>query len=206
MFSYKQTKRAIDVFCATAGMVTLSPLLLLVFLVNSIDQKGKPLFKQVRMGKDGELFTIYKFRSMKDLYDNKGDLLPDQERKTKLGTLLRKTAIDELPQLFNIVKNDMSIVGPRPLIHFNSNDLNRPLVKKRQSVKPGVFSKSYAQQISSETSGEMTLECEESYIKNINLKEDVHIILKCLKNMAIHGHDIRVTNTPNNTENLRPAP
>ena len=111
----KYVKRIIDVFVSLSVLVLLSPILLVLYFLVRIDL-GKPvLFRHRRPGKGEKIFTLYKFRSMTDAKDTKGNLLPDEERLTRLGRVLRSTSLDELPELLNILKGDMSIVGPRPL-------------------------------------------------------------------------------------------
>ena len=107
-------KRFFDVLLSLLAIILLSPILLLVYLISLIVLKGNPIFAQYRPGKNGKVFKLYKFRSMTNAKDNNGNLLPDDKRLTKYGKFLRKCSLDELPQLFNILKGDMSIVGPRP--------------------------------------------------------------------------------------------
>ena len=112
----KFVKRFLDIFISLTAIVLLSPLLLLLWiLVRS--KLGKPaLFTQQRPGKNEKIFKLYKFRSMTDERDEKGELLPDEVRLTSFGKLLRASSLDELPELFNILKGDMSLIGPRPLL------------------------------------------------------------------------------------------
>lgn len=137
VFYYPFFKRVCDFICGLAVFVFLWPLyLVLAILVRT--KLGKPiLFRQVRPGKDGKLFTLYKFRSMTDERDENGNLLPDEVRLTKFGKWLRKTSLDEVPEAINILKGDMSVVGPRPFlvkdfVFFNDETM------KRQRVKPGL--------------------------------------------------------------------
>lgn len=133
----KIIKRLIDIIVAFIGIVVLSPVfIVLYFMVKS--KLGTPvLFKQERPGLHGKIFTMYKFRSMTDETDEHGELLPDEIRLTKFGKLLRKTSLDELPELFNILKGDMSIVGPRPLL-VRYLDRYTPEQARRHEVKPGL--------------------------------------------------------------------
>lgn len=137
IFYYPFFKRVCDIICAFAVFIFLWPLyLVLVILVRT--KLGKPvLFRQVRPGKDGKLFTLYKFRSMTDEKDENGNLLSDEIRLTKFGKWLRKTSLDEVPEAINIFKGDMSVVGPRPFlvkdyVFFDDETM------KRQCVKPGL--------------------------------------------------------------------
>lgn len=112
MFSF--FKRFCDIVISLVALIVLSPLLLLLCLLTAIFNGAPVIFKQPRPGKDGKIFMLYKFRSMSNKTDKNGNLLPDSQRITKFGKFIRKTSLDELPQLVNIVKGDMSIVGPRP--------------------------------------------------------------------------------------------
>lgn len=114
--------------------MVLSPLILIVILLLAIANKGKVWFTQKRPGKDGKLFTVIKFKTMSDERDNDGHLLPDEKRLTPIGKFVRKTSIDEIPQLFNVLAGNMSFVGPRPLLTeylplYNSEQSRRHLVK-----------------------------------------------------------------------------
>lgn len=108
-------KRPLDFVCALGGIIVLSPVLLVTAGLVKIKLGSPVIFKQERPGKNEKIFTLYKFRTMTDARDTSGELLPDSVRLTKFGALLRKTSLDELPELFNILLGDMSIVGPRPL-------------------------------------------------------------------------------------------
>ena len=133
----KYVKRIIDVFVSLSVLVLLSPILLvLYFLVRIV--LGKPvLFRHQRPGRGEKIFTLYKFRSMTDAKDTKGDLLPDEQRLTRLGRVLRSSSLDELPELLNILKGDMSIVGPRPLeVYFLPFYNERE--RHRHDVRPGL--------------------------------------------------------------------
>ena len=112
----KYIKRLLDILISLCGIIMLSPVYLIVWILVWI-KLGKPaLFTQERPGKDGKIFKLYKFRSMTDARDEKGELLPDEVRLTKFGRMLRATSLDELPELFTILKGDMSLIGPRPLL------------------------------------------------------------------------------------------
>lgn len=116
MMYAKYIKRALDFFLSLCGILVLSPLLLILCILVRV-KLGRPvLFKQERPGMGGKIFTLCKFRTMTDKRDEKGELLSDEERLTPFGKFLRSTSLDELPELFNILKGDMSIVGPRPLL------------------------------------------------------------------------------------------
>jgi lipopolysaccharide/colanic/teichoic acid biosynthesis glycosyltransferase len=126
-----------DFLAALLGLALLSPIFILVWMGLVIANSGKPFFFQKRPGKNGRIFTIVKFKTMNDRRDKNGELLSDAERLTNIGKFVRKTSLDELPQLFNVLKGDMSLVGPRPLLpdylHLY-NDFQR----RRHEVKPGI--------------------------------------------------------------------
>lgn len=130
-------KPTFDFLAALLGLVVLSPLFFLVLVLLAIAHKGRVFFVQKRPGKDEKIFRIIKFKTMNDRRDTRGDLLPDADRLTTVGNLVRKTSLDELPQLINVLKGDMSLVGPRPLLpdylHLY-NDFQR----RRHLVKPGI--------------------------------------------------------------------
>lgn len=130
-------KRIIDFCIALLAIVILSPVFILVTLSLYFANQGKPFFFQVRPGENGKLFRIIKFRTMNDLADKNGELLPDSERLTAIGTLVRKSSVDELPQLINVLAGQMSIIGPRPLLP-EYLPLYSPLQARRHEVKPGI--------------------------------------------------------------------
>ena len=130
-------KRLFDFLLAAVLVIILLPLWLILWLLVRVNL-GKPvLFKQLRPGKNEEIFTIYKFRTMTDQKNSDGQLLPDKQRLTRFGKFLRSTSLDELPQLFNILKGDMSFVGPRALL-IEYLPLYNKKQKKRHAVKPGI--------------------------------------------------------------------
>lgn len=131
------TKKIFDYVFALLLLVGTLPIFILIMLLITLCM-GKPIFfKQLRPGFKQKLFRLYKFRTMNNSKDDKNQLLPDQQRLTKLGKFLRLTSLDELPQLFNILKGDMSFVGPRPLL-LEYLELYTPEQKKRHDVKPGI--------------------------------------------------------------------
>lgn len=130
-------KRLIDFLAATLILMVIWPLLLLVTLFLFIQNKGKPFFLQERPGQFQKPFFIIKFKSMTDEKDKNGNLLPDNKRITKFGGLVRKLSIDELPQLINVLKGDMSLVGPRPLL-YKYMSLYSEEQLRRHEVKPGI--------------------------------------------------------------------
>lgn len=130
-------KRLFDLIVSSVGLIIILPFfILLIFLVRI--KMGSPIFfTQTRPGKDGKSFTFYKFRTMIDQKDEEGNLLPDKDRLTSFGSFLRKTSLDELPSLFNVITGDMSLVGPRPLL-VQYLPLYNDFQKRRHEVKPGI--------------------------------------------------------------------
>ena len=130
-------KPLFDFIAALSGLVLLSPFFILILLFLFVANNGKPFFIQPRPGKNGKIFSIIKFKTMNDKKDKNGKLLPDSERLTAVGSFVRKTSLDEIPQLLNVIKGDMSLIGPRPLLthylHLYSDFQNR-----RHEVKPGI--------------------------------------------------------------------
>lgn len=185
-------KRLIDFFVAFIGLIILSPLLILIALLVRVNMGAPVLFRQERPGLHGRPFILYKFRTMRDLRDDEGRLLPDEMRLTRLGQILRSTSLDELPELFNVLKGEMSLVGPRPLL---MEYLNRytPEQARRHEVKPGITG--WAQ-----VNGRNAITWEEKfkldvwYVDNWNLGLDLKILgltlIKVLKREGISagGH------------------
>jgi lipopolysaccharide/colanic/teichoic acid biosynthesis glycosyltransferase len=130
-------KRIIDFFISIIGLLVLSPLLLVISIFLFFANSGNPFFFQNRPGKDGVVFKIVKFKTMNDKKDKDGNLCSDEIRLTKIGSFIRKTSIDELPQLINVAKGDMSLIGPRPLLtHYLQ--LYSDYQNRRHEVKPGI--------------------------------------------------------------------
>ena len=136
-FYDRVVKRAFDVAAASAALVVLSPLLAGVAVAVKRRHGSPVLFRQRRTGRHGEPFDIFKFRTMTDERDERGALLPDQARLTPLGKWLRSTSIDELPELWNVVRGDMSLVGPRPLLHHYMERYTEEQ-KRRHECRPGL--------------------------------------------------------------------
>jgi lipopolysaccharide/colanic/teichoic acid biosynthesis glycosyltransferase len=135
---YRQfIKPLFDVTVALAALIFLSPLFLAVMIFLLISNNGKPFFFQPRAGKNGRIFRVMKFKTMNDKRDANGELLPDADRITSVGKFVRKTSLDELPQLINILKGDMSLVGPRPLL-VEYLPLYNERQQKRHHVMPGI--------------------------------------------------------------------
>jgi undecaprenyl phosphate N,N'-diacetylbacillosamine 1-phosphate transferase len=130
-------KRIIDFFLALIGIILLSPLFIIVTVGLFFANQGKPFFFQKRPGKNERLFKIIKFKTMNDMLDGNGNLLPDSERITKIGNFVRKTSLDEIPQLINVLKGDMSLIGPRPLLP-QYLPLYNEFQNRRHDLKPGI--------------------------------------------------------------------
>ncbi|RQP14509.1 MAG: sugar transferase, partial [Chryseobacterium sp.] len=168
-------KRLIDLSAAFIGLLLLSPLLLLVTPALFLANQGKPFFFQTRPGKNGRLFKIVKFKTMNDKKDADGNLLPDAERLTAAGRFVRKTSIDEIPQLINVLKGDMSLIGPRPLLP-QYLPLYLPEQARRHEVRPGITG--WAQVNGRNAIGWQTkFELDVWYVDNISFLLDVRIIL-----------------------------
>jgi len=137
MFYRRYGKRIMDITCSIIAIILLSPVLLIVAIMVKTKLGSPVLFKQNRPGLNEKIFTMMKFRTMTDERDEKGKLLPNELRHTKFGRFLRSTSLDELPELFNILKGEMSIIGPRPLL-VDYLPLYSEEHKKRHNVKPGL--------------------------------------------------------------------
>lgn len=188
---YNISKRIIDVVGALCGIIVFLPIFIITSILIKLESKGSIIFKQIRVGKDSRPFYIYKFRSMKTDAPNiaTNDLKNPEMYITRVGRIIRKTSIDELPQLFNILKGDMSIVGPRPVI-----EKERDLLQLRREcyvdrIKPGVTG--WAQ-----INGRDNLDVEEKvkydkeYLYNRSIKFDVYIIFKTFTKV-LKGSDIK---------------
>lgn len=130
-------KPTLDFLTAFIGLILLSPVFILVTLLLAIANKGKPFFIQKRPGKNENIFKIVKFKTMNDATDGEGKLLPDEKRLTPIGKFVRKTSLDEIPQLLNVIQGDMSFVGPRPLLPEYLPLYNKEQ-RQRHQVKPGI--------------------------------------------------------------------
>lgn len=171
---YPKIKRLFDFLAALVNIIIASPILLVLIIVLAIANNGKPFFYQKRTGKNGRLFTIIKFKTMNDKTDSEGNLLPGAYRITKVGDFCRKYSLDELPQLFNILKGDMSLVGPRPLLPkylpLYTKEQNR-----RHEVTPGITG--WAQVNGRNTiSWEKKFEYDVHYVDNQSFLLDMKII------------------------------
>jgi undecaprenyl phosphate N,N'-diacetylbacillosamine 1-phosphate transferase len=130
-------KRLIDIFLSLVLFLLLSPLFVVVTLLLAVADGGKPFFRQQRPGLHGRLFTILKYKTMNDRRNAQGQLLPDEQRLTSIGRLVRRTSLDEIPQLLNVIRGDMSLVGPRPLLE-EYLPLYSEVQRRRHEVRPGI--------------------------------------------------------------------
>ena len=184
-------KRAFDVAVSSSGLI-LSSLIILGASILIAKKLGKPvLFKQTRPGQYGKPFQIYKFRTMTDAKDENGELLPDEQRMTPVGRFIRNSSIDELPQLINVLKGDISLVGPRPLL-MEYLPLYNQEQKKRHNVKPGITGWA---QINGRNaiSWDAKFKLDVWYVENQSFKLDMYIIYKTIVN-TLQKKDI---NSPN---------
>ena len=169
-------KRVMDFTLASIALLVLFPLLLVLALIGAIAMKGNPFFTQLRPGKNEKIFRLIKFRTMSNARDRDGNLLPDDVRLNKYGRFLRSTSLDELPELINIVKGDMSIVGPRPLL-VRYLPLYNEKQRHRHDVRPGLTG--YAQVHGRNAiSWEARFELDLTYIRNITFFGDIKILFE----------------------------
>lgn len=182
-------KRLLDILLSACALIVLSWVLLIVAVLVRTKLGSPVIFCQERPGKDGKIFKMYKFRSMTDARDAEGNLLPDEVRLTKLGRILRSTSLDELPELWNIFKGDMSIVGPRPLL-VRYLPLYNEEQRHRHDVRPGLTGLAQVHGRNAIT-WEEKFALDLSYISNITFWMDVRIVLatvgKVLAREGIHS-------------------
>lgn len=180
-------KRALDFILSGLAIIVLSPVLLITAFLVRVKLGSPVFFSQERPGRGERIFKLHKFRSMTDAKDKDGNLLPDDERLPKFGSILRSTSLDELPELFNIIKGEMSIIGPRPLMpsylpYYTEDE------RRRHSVRPGLTGLA-------QVNGRSFITWEEifaydlEYVDHISFKNDLSILLKTVKKV-VHRSDI----------------
>lgn len=180
-------KRGLDILCALAAMIVFCWLYGIIAILVRVKLGSPVIFKQLRPGKDEKIFCLYKFRTMTDKRDDRGKLLPDEQRLTKFGKWLRSTSLDELPEAWNILKGDMSVVGPRPLLveYLERYDDRQ---RHRQDVSPGLSG--YAQiHGRNAISWEKRFELDVWYTENVSLWLDIRIVMKTVV-VAMGGKNI----------------
>lgn len=175
----KIIKPIFDVVLALVLLLLLSPLLLIVVLGIYIQGERPIFFKQKRPGKDGKIFTIYKLRTMTNEKDEEGNLLPDEQRLHSVGRLIRSLSLDELPQLFNVIKGEMSFIGPRPLL-IEYLPLYNEEQKRRHDIKPGITGWAQVNGRNS-ISWKKKFELDTFYVDNISFLLDMRIVWLTLK-------------------------
>lgn len=176
-------KRLLDLLAALVGFIVLSPIFLIVTILLFIANQGKPFFFQARPGKNERIFYIIKFKTMNDKRGKDGELLSDAERLTNVGRFVRRTSLDEIPQLINVIKGDMSLIGPRPLLpeylpYYTEKE------RLRHSLRPGITG--LAQVKGRNTVGwDERLAYDIEYVKNISFFNDINIIILSVKTVIL---------------------
>ena len=183
-------KRVIDFTIALVALLVIWPILLIIYIWLTIANKGAgALFYQERPGKDEKIFRVMKFKSMTDERDADGNLLPDKDRITVVGRFVRKTSIDELPQLINVLKGDMALIGPRPLLpeylpYYTERE------KLRHTVRPGISGWAQVNGRNNVT-WDQKLELDAYYVEHLSLWMDIKVLLTTIKNV-LGGKDVNV--------------
>ncbi|MGG5207948.1 sugar transferase [Chryseobacterium sp. MIQD13] len=172
-------KRIIDFLIALIGLILLSPVFVVVMILLYFANQGKPFFFQARPGLNEKMFNIIKFKTMNDKKDEKGNYLPDSERLTSVGSFIRQTSLDELPQLINVLKGDMALIGPRPLLPQYLS-LYSKSQKRRHDIRPGITGWA---QVNGRNAISWTkkFELDIWYIDHLSLETDCRVILLTLK-------------------------
>lgn len=176
-------KPLFDITFSILGIFLAMPIIMIASLFIALSNYGNPFFLQKRPGRDGKVFTIIKFKTMNDKKDSDGNLLSDEQRLTTIGSFIRRTSIDEIPQLINVLKGDMSLIGPRPLL-VNYMHLYSDFQNRRHEVKPGITG--WAQ-----VNGRNAIDWETKfnmdvwYVDNISFITDIKILLKTLKKVIL---------------------
>ena len=191
-------KRLMDFFLSLCAVIVLSPILLVLTVVGAVEMKGNPFFVQERPGKNEKIFKLIKFRTMTCEKDKEGKLLPDEQRITGYGNFLRHTSLDELPELFNILKGDMSIIGPRPLLpeylpYYTETE------RHRHDVRPGLSGLAQINGRNAVT-WEEKFSWDLKYVGNITFLGDIKIILLTVKKAFIEVEGIELNHEGNLAE------
>ena len=174
-------KRFLDFLLSLLALIVLSPVLLILMIVGAIKMKGNPFFTQRRPGKNEKIFKLIKVRTMTNAKDKEGNLLPDDQRLTKYGKFLRSTSLDELPELINILKGDMSIVGPRPLL-VQYLERYTAFQRRRHEVRPGLTGHAQVHGRNAIT-WEEKFKLDVEYVDRVTFLGDVKIILTTVKSV-----------------------
>lgn len=180
----KCIKRLIDIFLSGIGIIILSPVFLIVAVLVKSKLGSPVIYKQQRPGYQEKIFNIYKFRSMTEERDENGELLSDELRMGKFGKKLRSTSLDELPQLWNIFKGDMSIIGPRPLL-VSYLELYSKEQHRRHNVRPGLFGLAGVNGRNAQ-SWESKFRYDLEYVDNLSFRLDLEIFFRCIKTVLSH--------------------
>lgn len=192
-FYEKYMKRLLDIVCALAALIVFCWLYIIIAALVRIKLGSPVIFKQPRPGKDEKIFNLYKFRTMTDERDENGNLLPDEVRLTKFGRALRATSLDELPEAFNILKGDMSVIGPRPQL-VRDMVFMTPEQRKRHSVRPGLSGLAQTRGRNA-ISWDGKLATDLEYIQHVTFLGDVKIIFDTVKQVffkqkGLDGSDV----------------
>ena len=176
-------KPVMDFLLAFFGLIVMAPIFVIIYILLYFNNQGKPFFFQLRPGKNEKLFFIIKFKTMNNKKDSNGNLLSDSERLTKIGNFVRKTSLDEFPQLINVLKGEMSLIGPRPLL-IEYLPLYNEFQKRRHEVKPGLTG--WAQVNGRNAiSWEKKFELDVWYVNNQSMFLDLKILLLTIKKVII---------------------
>lgn len=183
MLKYSKIKRVLDLIIATLLLIICFPLMLGIAVLIKIDSRGPVIFKQKRVGKNNKIFTLYKFRTMIMETEKNGRKLSDKERLTKVGKIIREFSLDELPQLINIIKGDMSFIGPRPLL-VEYLEYYDDFQKRRHEVLPGITGWAQVNGRNA-TTWEKRFEYDVWYVDNMSFWLDLKIFLLTIKNIIL---------------------
>lgn len=203
----KYIKRPLDILCGLAAVVVFWWLYLILIVLGEIFMRGNPFFTQERPGKDGKIFKLIKFRTMDNRRDKDGNLLPDEVRLNKYGQLLRKTSLDELPEAFNIIKGDMSVIGPRPLLvkylpYYTEEESHR------HDVRPGLSGLAQVHGRNCVT-WEEKFSWDLKYVQKITFVEDLKIVFETVKKVFVKVEGVELNYEGNLAEirqSLRSVP